>query len=207
MINTFLFTIMAVVLNVEFMTPYVAFILVVARNVHLCFLNLQNRYKEVKDMISKHWEEETTNLFCIKCSNNGTIPKELFWFVCSNEELVFEEQILPLRTEICFMLRDMALIVLFLGLFFFAVLVFETMEEISAVVSTFFVFISGVIPQLIFKRFTKEKHFSGWDKIKIENKIKKAVRAYVLAKIPFPYEVSESPTTGGSRPTVWLSAV
>ena len=152
MINTFLFTIMAVVLNVEFVTPYIAFILVVARNVHLCFLNLQNRYKEVKDMISKHWEEETTNLSWIKCGNNGTIPKELFWFVCSNEELVFEEQILPLRTEICFMLRDMALIVLSLGLFFFAVLVFETIEEISAVVSTFFVLISGVIPSLIFTK-------------------------------------------------------
>ena len=205
MINTFLFTIMAVVLNVEFVTPYVAFILVVARNVHLCFLNLQNRYKEVKDMISKHWEEETTKLFWIKCSNDGTIPKKLFWLVCSNEDDDddddfddFEEQILPLRTEICFMLRDMALIILFLGLFFFAVLVFETVEEISALVSTFFVFISGVIPQLIFKRFTKEKHFSGWDKIKIDNKIKKAVRAYVRAKTPFPYKVSELPTRGGS---------
>ena len=179
-INTFLFTIMGVVLNVEFVTPYVAFILVVARNVHLCFLNLQKRYKEVKDMISKHWEEETTNLLWIKCSNNGTIPKELFWFVCSNEELDHDEQILPLRTEICFMLRDMALITLFLGLFFFAILVFETMEEISALVSTFFVFISGVIPTLIFKRFTKKEQFSGWDKIKIDNKIKKAVQEYIL---------------------------
>ena len=198
MINTFLFTIMAVVLNVEFVTPYVAFILVVARNVHLCFLNLQNRYKEVKDMISKHWEEETTNLSWIKCGNNGTIPKELFWFVCSNEELVFEEQILPLRNEICFMLRDMALIVLFLGLFFFAVLVFETIEEISAVVSTFFVLISGVIPSLI---FTKKKQFSGWDKIKIDNKIKEAVSNYVRSK------VSEPPTRGGSdvqRQQSWL---
>ena len=185
-INTFLFTIMAVVLNVEFVTPYLAFILVVARNVHLCFLNLQNRYKEVKDMISKHWEEQTTNLFCIKSNNNGTIPKELFWFVCSNEELVFEEQILPLRTEICFMLRDMALIVLFLGLFFFAVLVFETMEEISALVSTVFVFISGVIPQLIFKTSTKKKQFSGWDKIKIDNKIKEAVSNYVRSKVSEP---------------------
>ena len=206
MINTFLFTIMAVVLNVEFVTPYVAFILVVAGNVHLCFLNLQKRYKEVKDMISKHWEEQTTNLFWIKCSNNGTITKELFWSVCSNEDDGddFEEQILPLRTEICFMLRDMALIILFLGLFFFAVLVFETIEEISALVSTVFVFISGVIPQLIFKTSTKKKQFSGWDKIKIDNKIKKAVRAYVLAKmekIPFPYEVSESPTRGRSRPS------
>ena len=206
MINTFLFTIMAVVLNVEFVTPYVAFILVVAGNVHLCFLNLQKRYKEVKDMISKHWEEQTTNLFWIKCSNNGTITKELFWSVCSNEDDGddFEEQILPLRTEICFMLRDMALIILFLGLFFFAVLVFETIEEISALVSTVFVFISGVIPQLIFKTSTKKKQFSGWDKIKIDNKIKEAVRAYVLAKmekIPFPYEVSESPTRGRSRPS------
>ena len=206
MINTFLFTIMAVVLNVEFVTPYVAFILVVAGNVHLCFLNLQKRYKEVKDMISKHWEEQTTNLFWIKCSNNGTITKELFWSVCSNEDDGddFEEQILPLRTEICFMLRDMALIILFLGLFFFAVIVFETIEEISALVSTVFVFISGVIPQLIFKTSTKKKQFSGWDKIKIDNKIKKAVRAYVLAKmekIPFPYEVSESPTRGRSRPS------
>ena len=206
MINTFLFTIMAVVLNVEFVTPYVAFILVVAGNVHLCFLNLQKRYKEVKDMISKHWEEQTTNLFWIKCSNNGTIPKELFWSVCSNEDDGddFEEQILPLRTEICLMLRDMALIILFLGLFFFAVIVFETMEEISALVSTVFVFISGIIPQLIFKTSTKKKQFSGWDKIKIDNKIKEAVRAYVLAKmekIPFPYEVSESPTRGRSRPS------
>ena len=183
MITTFLFTIMAVVLNVEFMTPYVAFLLVVARNVHQCFLNLQNRYKEVKDMISKHWEEETTNLSWIKCSNNGTIPKELFWFVCSYEELNLEKQIIPFRTEICLMLRDMALIVLFLSLFFFAVLVFDTTEEISAVVSTFFVFISGVIPPLIFKRFTKEKHFSGWHKIKIDNKIKEAVRKYVLSKM------------------------
>ena len=157
-------------------------------------------------MISKHWEEQTTNLFWIKCSNNGTITKELFWSVCSNEDDGddFEEQILPLRTEICLMLRDMALIILFLGLFFFAVIVFETMEEISALVSTVFVFISGIIPQLIFKTSTKKKQFSGWDKIKIDNKIKKAVRAYVLAKmekIPFPYEVSESPTRGRSRPS------
>ena len=194
-INTFLFTIMGVVLNVEFVTPYVAFFLVVARNVHLCFLNLQNRYKEVKDMISKHWEEETTNLLWIKCSNNGTIPKELFWFVCSNEKLDYEEQILPLRTEICFMLRDMALIVLFLGLFFFAVLVFETMEEISALVSTFLVFISGVIPTLIFKRFTKKEQFSGWDKIKIDNKIKKAVQVYILKSM------EENTTSLGSSGT------
>ena len=201
MINTFLFTIMAMVLNVEFVTPYITFILVVARNVYQCFLHLQNRYKEVKCMISNHWkaEEETTNLFREKCSNNRTIPKELFWFVCSypanssnEEELVFEEQILPIGTEICFMLRDMALIILFLGLFFFAILVFEAIKEISPLGLGFLLFISGIIPELVFTTFAKKQQFSGWDEIKIDNKIKEAVRAYVDAK---------KPTRGGSRPS------
>ena len=88
------------------------------------------------------------------------------------------------------MLRNVALIVSFLCLFFLAILFFETVEEISALVSTFFVFISGVIPTLIFKRFTTKKKFSGWDKIEIDNKIKEAVREYVLLRmeeIPHPY--------------------
>ena len=178
--NVFLLVIVGLVLNYEFVTPYVVFISVVAANIYLCYSNLQSRYREVKGMISKHWEEETKDLPQMKCRNNGTIPKELFWYVCGNGESKYEMQILPLRTEIFFMFRDMALIILFLVLFFFAVLVFETMEEISALASTFFVFISGVIPTLIFKRFTKKKQFSGWDEIKIDNKIKEAVREYVL---------------------------
>ena len=195
--HIFLLTVLGLVLNYEFVTPYVVFISVVAANIYLCYSNLQSRYKEVKGMISKHWEEETKDLSWIKCRNNGTIPEKLFWSVCGNEESKYEMQILPLRTEIFFMLRDVALIVSFLFLFFLAILSFETVKEISGLVSTFFVFISGVIPTLIFKRFTKKKQFRGWDKIKIDNKIKEAVRAYVLAKmekIPFLYEVSEPPT-------------
>ena len=195
--NIFLLTVVGLVLNYEFVTPYVVFISVVAANIYLCYSNLQSRYREVKGMISKHWEEETKDLPWMKCRNNGTIPEKLFWCVCGNEESKYEMQILPLRTEIFFMFRDMALIVLFLCMFFFAVLVFATVEEISALVSTFFVFISGVIPTLIFKRFTKKKQFSGWDKITIDNKIKKAVRKYVLLRmkeIPYPYELSEPPT-------------
>ena len=195
--NIFLLTVVGLVLNYEFVTPYVVFISVVAANIYLCYSNLQSRYREVKGMISKHWEEETKDLPWMKCRNNGTIPEKLFWCVCGNEESKYEMQILPLRTEIFFMFRDMALIVLFLCMFFFAILVFATVEEISALVSTFFVFISGVIPTLIFKRFTKKKQFSGWDKITIDNKIKKAVRKYVLLRmkeIPYPYELSEPPT-------------
>ena len=196
-IKTFLFTIMGVALNVEHLTPYVVFILVVLGNINLCYLNLQNRYKEVKDMILEHWKEETglafwmisnrtvgtiSNGICIKCSSNhdGTIPKELFWKVVGGNDKSDENQILPLETEIFFMLRDMALILLFLYLFFMAVLIFETMEDISVIVSTFLVFISGVIPTLIFKRFTTKEKFRGYEKLQIEKKIKAAVHKYVL---------------------------
>lgn len=196
-IKTFLFTIMGVALNVEHLTPYVVFILVVLGNINLCYLNLQNRYKEVKDMIFEHWKEETalafwitssrtvgtiSNGICIKCSSNhdGTIPKELFWKVVGGNDESDENQILPLETEIFFMLRDMALILLFLYLFFLTVLIFETVEDISVIVSTFLVFISGVIPTLIFKRFTTKEKFSGYEKLQIEKKIKAAVHKYVL---------------------------
>ena len=185
--NIFFLTIVGLVLNYEFVTPYVVFISVVAANIYLCYSNLQSRYREVKGMILNHWEEETKDLSWIKCRNKGTIPKELFWSVCGNEEDNEESdskmQILPLRTEIFFMLRNVALIVSFLCLFFLAILFFETVEEISALVSTFFVFIGGVIPTLIFQRFTKKKNFRGWDKIKIDNKIKEAVRKYLLSKM------------------------
>ena len=183
MTNIFLLTVVGLALNYEFATPYAVFISVVAANIYLCYSNLQSRYREVKGMISKHWEEETKDLPRIKCRNNDTIPEKLFWFVCGCEESDSETQILPLRTEIFFMLRDVALIVSFLCLFFLAILSFETVKEISALVSTFFVFISGVIPTLIFKRFTTKKKFSGWDKIKIDNKIKEAVREYVLLRV------------------------
>ena len=188
--NIFFLTIVGLVLNYQFVTPYVVFISVVAANIYLCYSNLQSRYREVKGMILNHWEEETKDLSWIKCRNKGTIPKELFWSVCGNEESDSKMQILPLRTEIFFMLRNVALIVSFLCLFFLAILFFKTVEEISALVSTFFVFISGVIPKLIFKRFTKKKKFNGRDKIKIDNKIKEAVREYVLLRveeIPHPY--------------------
>ena len=196
-IRTFLFTIMGVALNVEHLTPYVVFILVVLGNINLCYLNLQNRYKEVKDMILEHWKEETalafwmisnrtdgtvSNGICIKCSSNhdGTIPKELFWKVVGGNDESDENQILPLETEIVFMVRDMALILLFLYLFFLTVLIFETVEDISVIVSTFLVFISGVIPTLVFKRFTTKEKFSGYEKLQIEKKIKAAVHKYVL---------------------------
>ena len=81
-IKTFLFTVIGLVLNAELVTPYVAFILVVIRNLYFCYSNLQSRYKEVKDMIAKHWKKNNEEPPGLDSDNEETIPKELFWFVC-----------------------------------------------------------------------------------------------------------------------------
>ena len=178
-IKTFLFTVIGLVLNAELITPYVAFTLVVTRNLYLCYSNLQSRYKEVKDMIAKHWKKNIAEPPGLDSADEETIPKELFWFVCGKGKSHYQKNVLPLRAELCFMLRDMVLILTFLSVSLFAILVFKSMNDISTLVSTIFVFISGVIPSLIFQGFTNKEKFSGWSKIKIEKKIKEAVKEYV----------------------------
>ncbi|XP_015754010.1 PREDICTED: uncharacterized protein LOC107333685 isoform X1 [Acropora digitifera] len=178
-VKTFLFTVMGLVLNAELITPYVAFILVVTRNLHLCYSNLQTRYKEVKGMIAEHWKENIRELPLLDKGHDQTIPKELFWFVCGKGKSDFQKNILPLRAEICFMLRGMAEILTLLSVSFFAILVFNLMNDISALVSTTFVFVSGIIPTLLYQELTKKEKFSGWNKIKIEKRIKEAVKEYI----------------------------
>ena len=167
------------VLNAELITPYVAFTLVVIRNFYLCYSNLQGRYNEVKDTIAKHWKKNNEEPPGLDSDNEETIPKELFWFVCGKGKSHYQKNVLPLRAELCFMLRDMVLILTFLSVSLFAILVFKSMNDISTLVSTIFVFVSGVIPSLIFQGFTNKEKLSGWNKIKIEKKIKEAVREYV----------------------------
>ena len=178
-IKVFLFTVIGLVLNAELITPYVAFTLVVTRNLYLCYSNLQSRYKEVKDIIAKHWKENIEEPPGQDSDDEETIPKELFWFVCGKGKSDHQKNVLPLRAEICSMLRDMVLILTFLSVSLFAILVFRSMNDISALVSTIFVFVSGVIPSLIFQGFTNKEKFSGWNKIKIERKIKEAVKEYI----------------------------
>lgn len=178
-VQIFSFTVMGLVLNAELLSPYVAFILVVTRNLYLCYSNLQSRYKQVKEIISKHWKENARDLPLVHCSNDETIPKDLFWFVCGKGKSRVQQNVLPLRAEICFMLRDMALMLVFLVLSLYAILMFKSMNDTSALVSTIFVFVSGVIPSLIFAGFTTTEKFSGWNKINIERKIKEAVKKYL----------------------------
>lgn len=130
-------------------------------------------------MIAEHWKENIRELPWLDKGHDQTIPKELFWFVCGKGKSDFQKNILPLRAEICFMLRDMALTLTFLSVSLFAILAFKSMNDVSALVSTTFVFVSGVIPTLIFQGFTKKEKFSGWNKIKIEKKIREAVKEYI----------------------------
>jgi len=160
------YTIAGLVLNEDVITPYVAFFLVVTTNMYLCYANMQQEYKEVKEMILK-WQKELS----INSSDpEGTIRTKLFWFVC--------DRVLPIKSEICQMLRNMVLILTFLFFVVYSIVVFGKENNTSAIFSTIYVFVGGLIPVLVFKGRTKGNKFIGWAKIKIERDIERAVKEY-----------------------------
>ena len=162
------FTIMGLVLNVETVTPYAAFFVVVVTNIYFCYANLQKSYMEVKGFILKYWQQKmqaTLN------SEHSTIPAKLFWFV--------SDKVFPVKTKICLMLGEVAVIVTFLFLTISSIIFFKNEYEISTLVSTIAVFLSGAIPSLFFKGLTKGKRFTGWRKIKLKKKIEAVVTEYV----------------------------
>ena len=164
------FTIMGlhVVLNVENVTPYAAIFLVVVTNIYFCYANLQKSYMEVKGFILKYWQQEmqaTLN------SEHSTIPAKLFWFV--------SDKVFPVKTKICLMLGEVAVIVTFLFLTISSIIFFKNEYEISTLVSTIAVFLSGAIPSLFFKGLTKGKKFIGWRKIKLKKNFEAVVTEYV----------------------------
>ena len=167
-LGTFAFTIMGLVLNVEIVTPYVAFFVVVTTNIYFCYANLQKGYVEVKGFILKYWQQE---LQTIRSSEQRTIPAKLFWFV--------SDRVLPIQNEICLMLRNTAFVVTFLFLTISSIIFFGHEYEISTLVSTVAVFISGAIPSLFFKGLTRGKKFAGWEKIKLKREIEAVVREYL----------------------------
>ena len=162
------FTIMGLVLNVETVTPYAAFFVVVVTNIYFCYANLQMSYMEFKGFILKYWQQEmqaTLN------SEHSTIPAKLFWFV--------SDKVFPVKTKICLMLGEVAVIVTFLFLTISSIIFFKNEYEISTLVSTIAVFLSGAIPSVFFKGLTKGKKFTGWRKIKLKEKIEAVVTEYV----------------------------
>ena len=162
------FTIMGLVLNVETVTPYAAFFVVVVTNIYFCYANLQKSYMEVKGFILKYWQQKmqaTLN------SEHSTIPAKLFWFV--------SDKVFPVKTKTCLMLGEVAVIVTFLFLTISSIIFFKNEYEISTLVSTIAVFLSGAILSLFFKGLTKGKKFTGWRKIKLKKKIEALVTEYV----------------------------
>jgi len=161
---------MGLYLNADIVTPYVAFFLVLITNIYLCYANLQNRYREFKGLILKYHQKKHN----INNGDQDTIPTSLFWFV--------SDRVLPIATETCRMLCNMTLILIFLSLFLSAVLFFKETYSISSVISTVSVFVSGVIPGLLFKGMTNGKVFIGWEKIKMKSEIKIAVEEFDAEK-------------------------
>ena len=78
------------------------------------------------------------------------------------------------------MLGEVAVIVTFLFLTISSIIFFKNEYEISTLVSTIAVFLSGAIPTMFFKGLTKGKRFTGWRKMKLKKKIKVVVTEYVL---------------------------
>ena len=161
------FTIMGLVLNVEIVTPYVAFLIVVITNVYFCYASFQRSYMEVKGYILKYWQQESHTT---DSGEQSTIPENLFWSVSN--------QVLPVKNEICRMFGHIAVILIFLFLTISSIIFFGNEYDISTLVSTIAVFISGAIPSLFFKGLTGGKNLVGWRKIKLEREIKKEVKNY-----------------------------
>lgn len=176
------FMIMGLVLNAEIASPFVTFFLAVSTNMYLCYYNLQGRYKEVKEMISKHWKQlkcqETGISVALSNSRQDTIPEGLFWHVC-NEKSKSTHNVLPITREICCMLGKMTVILIFLFLTLCSVIFLGNSYKIPAIASTIAVFVSGVIPGLFFKGLTNAKKFSGAKKEEMMGEIELAVKEYV----------------------------
>ena len=166
-VRLFGFVIMGVTLNAEFAVPYITFVFVVGRNVHLCYSNLQNKYKEVKEMkemISEQWKKVT--------NEQGSIPRELSRFVCD------EKNVLPFANEIFGMLMNIVFIIIFLIVALAAILLFKMTYNSSAVVSSIAVFLSGRISEVFFTGVTTGQRFSGWEKLRKREMILSAIRDY-----------------------------
>ena len=166
--NTVAYTTMGIALNADNVTPYAAFVLVIITNIYFCYAHFQNRYKEVKGMISTClWElHKNTGSF----HSNDTIPTRLYWFVCSI--------VLPVKSEICRMLRNMALILIFLFLVVYSIAFYGSENNVSAIFSVIAVVLTGVVPALLLKLLTEGKPFKGLEKVNLKRKIHFAVEQF-----------------------------
>lgn len=169
-VRMFGFVVMGIILNAEFAIPFVTFFFVVWRNIYLCYSNLQNRYKEVKTMISEQWKEISKEKMIPY--EEDTIPTALFLFVCN------KRRVLPIADEVFLMLCNVLAILMFLSIALAAIFLFKVAYTSSAVVSTIAVFVSGKISEMFFSRVTTGYSISGWEKIRKKESIQLAVEEF-----------------------------
>ena len=164
--NVVTYTIIGSALNVNIVTPFLTFLLVLTTNVYLCYAIMQSKYRKVKKMISKRLQELDVNNDFPK----GAIPAELYWLVC--------DKVLPIKSEMSRMLRNMVLVTAFLFLALSSIVFFGNEYDISALTTTVSVFFTGSIPPLFLSILTTGKNIIGWEKIKMEREIDEAVKEY-----------------------------
>ena len=160
------YIIIGLALHVRIVTPFLAFFLVLTTNVYSCYSKMQGKYKEVKKMIWTRLQELQLNSNVPK----DTIRAELYWFVC--------DKVLPIKSEMCRMLRNMVLVVAFLFLTLSSIVFFRNEYDISTLTSTISVFFTGSIPLLFSKVLTTNSNIIGWTKIEMEGEIDKAITEY-----------------------------
>ena len=161
------YTIIGLTLNVSTVTPFLAFLLVLTTNLYLCYAKLQSKYMEVKKMISERLQIE------LHMNSNvleDTIRAEIYWFVC--------DKVLPIKSEMCRMLRNMVLVTAFLFLALSSIVFFGKEYDISTLTTTISVFFTGSIPTLFLKVLAVNGNIIGWAKIKMKREIDKVVREY-----------------------------
>ena len=158
--------IIAVALNARIVTPSLAFLLILTTNVYSCYSKTQGKYREVKKMIWTRLQELQLNSNVPK----DTIRAEIYWFVC--------DKVLPIKSEICRMLRNMVLVVAFLFLALSAIVFYGNEYDISTLTTTISVFFTGSIPLLFSKVLTTNSNIIGWAKIEMEGEIDKAITEY-----------------------------
>lgn len=154
------FVIMGIILNAEFVMPYMTFAFVVGKNISLCFSNTQRRYKELKKSIADKFEEKIDR-----------IPEKLFWCV--------SDTVLPVADEMFALFIKILAIVVLLSIALTAILLFQVTYDASAIVPTISVFISGKFSEMFFSRVTTESSFVGWEKIRLEERIVSAIQEYL----------------------------
>ena len=161
-----IYIIIGLALNARIVTPFLAFFLVLTTNVYSCYSKTQGKYREVKKMIWTRLQELQLNSSVPK----DTIRAEIYWFVC--------DKVLPIKSEMCRMLRNMVLVVAFLFLALFSIVFYGNEYNISTFATTISVFFTGSIPLLFSKVLTTNSNIIGWTKIDMEGEIDKAITEY-----------------------------